>query len=179
MEIKNKKQNFIGLAEIQMRLTKKATSESVNYNLHSLFSVADNYLMAQCLDVSMMTRIDINDYILNVDLQIDEIVTNIMHDIFILHTKDISNHFMACDIEDIAYPFTHASEKYWKEFRKIRKVRDNYSFNNFHQKSTSGIEAFVDIEEQIKDVLENMNPHISGSYKESFIPYVESLKKAA
>ena len=92
---------------------KKGKSDNVHYNLHPIFSVVDHYLIPQCLDVSMTSRIDLHEIITNSTSDSEKLASETMYKIFELHMQDIAGHIMACT--EVVYPFTHASEKYWKE----------------------------------------------------------------
>jgi len=161
---------------MQLSNQKKDRAE---YNLHSIFSVVDHYLIAQCLDISTTSRIDLFDIISESTKSSEELSNEIMRNIFENHALDIMNHIISCNENEIAYPFTHTSEKYWKEFRKIRMVRDNYSFNIIHGRSTSGIEPFIDLKNKIKNTIDDLNPTINGSYKVSFIQTISAFREVA
>lgn len=185
-------QDPIGIMEFNLMIgnNKSGREKKSTFNLHVLYSTWKNYLIGECLDTGVYSRIDIMDKIKNSDTQSSEkIVKILMNTIIKQHLLDITNHFFNCSENKIVYPFTHSLDVYWSEFRKIRMERDNYNFGLLNDYLSEGIEPFVDLHNKLKEFIKNIysdtenkvrvNKEIVFGVKRSFIDKIDKLKEAA
>jgi len=158
------KEEYLGILEAELYIVSinKESKENKEYklNLHYLFSFIEGYLVCKCLDFNIHTHINLTSKIKEIEYSDNKeflinFVKRIIGDISETLTLDIINHLLLLKDENIEKLMWHSDEYYWKEYRLIKREKDNYHVGEILY-SNKKYKNFINLNDAILGKLKNL-----------------------
>lgn len=183
------KERFIGISDGLLVFTNHQTSEIKKFQQHNLYSIFGNHLIVRNLEFNLYISVDLKKEFTKTD-DFQEFEDKIIGETTELLITSIMEQILAADIDKIDPIMMHAEDKYWVEYRMIRKDYDNYRMKGILNYPSTEISPFINIADHLREEINRFinsipvqNSHEKYGSIESILlnetEFQQSLKKIA